>query len=746
MADTNRLIINETDLSSTLVETTTPVTAFTVVKAPKGSITPVRIPAGGIAKVKDILGTSSKEYPELYEVERFVTGYDLYVSAPYSKASVPVAYITNDGVFPSESNIEYNKTVEDLINGMEDEDTDILGVTNFSQGVSILKDIRYPKSNGMGGQVDIIDTYPSYDGTEVELFIDTGFTKKEFAAFSKPLTLQIRNLPAINGETIIDLEIAENEGNVVVNQSATGYIPNQTVGPKVQIGFVGSANKTPFTGCLDTDEMYIYISGYDTSSSGLSLSTLDILTKDYIQSNLALEANRQGLTLAWKYTLDGETANKYIHGVIIPKYPSTRALHLSFQAFNSNRGYPNNTVASRNILKITVYEDGAFHNASQTVSITGSLNSGATDASGAAIGFTDSNASYTEQNLVFIYTTSPFTSMDGVNTNVTQYPPITLSGGTREFDGIDSVELHNLGWEEAKGEDYADVDVFFDSTRNTAETIWSEKSNTFYNLVEYHKQSRYIFNYSINPNNISTTPLLSFNFSKELLGARYWNLCNEGILNLSNGDKITTPITGVYSLMICDIISNRWGGLAPMWTNTRGMGGQLNINPLRLRYRYTKDQQDALNDLNFNPIIFDHTYGVMVVGQRTCKPGADTDWSYIGHVSSFLDFEKEAKINVMLPQIGKANNPYYRTLRKQQIDQLLSKRLSGDNRIWAQAYCDTSVADGINDSATRRARQFKIKVGVKVDTFSEYVILDFTTYDQDTNLMDISEYTIGDTE
>ena len=145
-------------------------------------------------------------------------------------------------------------------------------------------------------------------------------------------------------------------------------------------------------------------------------------------------------------------------------------------------------------------------------------------------------------------------------------------------------------------------------------------------------------------------------------------------------------------------------------------------------------------------MILDHTYGVMVVGQRTCKAGEDTDWSYIGHVNSFLTFEREMRDNVLLPQLGKANNPYYRTLRKQQTDQLLAKRVNGDDRIWAQAFSDTSTADGINDKSALRQTQFKIKVGVKTDVFSETVIMNFTSYSQDTNLVDISEYTMGDEE
>ena len=88
-------------------------------------------------------------------------------------------------------------------------------------------------------------------------------------------------------------------------------------------------------------------------------------------------------------------------------------------------------------------------------------------------------------------------------------------------------------------------------------------------------------------------------------------------------------------------------------------------------------------------------------------------------------FIKQIRKNVMFPQIGKKNNPYYRTLRKEQVQQYLRDRISGPDRIWSEGIVDTSTADGVNDINAQRARKFVIKVSVKVDTFSEYVELNF---------------------
>ena len=67
--DTNRIIINNHDLSTASIESPTTYAGYTVVKAPKGPVTPVLIPAGGAAKMQDIFGQSSADYPELFEAE-----------------------------------------------------------------------------------------------------------------------------------------------------------------------------------------------------------------------------------------------------------------------------------------------------------------------------------------------------------------------------------------------------------------------------------------------------------------------------------------------------------------------------------------------------------------------------------------------------------------------------------------------------------------------------------------------------
>ena len=115
--DTTRIIINQVDSSSVSLAEDTTVTGFTVVKAPKGPITPVYIPAAGTSKFKDIFGTATSDYPDLFEVSSYNNEYGVYVSAPYTKAGVPFAVVTGEGICKADCLIEYTSEVEDYVAG-----------------------------------------------------------------------------------------------------------------------------------------------------------------------------------------------------------------------------------------------------------------------------------------------------------------------------------------------------------------------------------------------------------------------------------------------------------------------------------------------------------------------------------------------------------------------------------------------------------------------------------------------------
>ena len=703
--DTSRIVINTIDNSTSYVEQSTGVVGFTVVKAPKGSITPRKILAGGASKIKDIFGEATEEYPELFEVETFNKEYDIYVSAPYSSAKVPVAYLTDKGVFIKKDTVDYTEKLEKYILEGDTSD-DIENISTFDEDPIVYKkcDIEYKTIDDTTG-----------------ILIDTKITGDNIDSNGNIITIK-GLLSSLNSNfklTKTGCSVVDADGKDL----STSTVSVKFYKKKENDSFETVTNPSEITGnvyLLVTDEANIIKNTYSVDSNFKELSS-------YIETKLD---------------------KNDIYATILPKYPSERKLHISFVPFNDLKGYSYKVLSQRNILKINAYEENAFHNVYSPVYIEGTLDKKSTSS---VSPFTNTNESLTNQELVAVIPINPFTK-ESLSIEP-KYDSIVLEGGERKFeveestkgagDAITSVKLHDIGWETVKKEDLDDVDIFFDSEYHKD---YNElKNSVFFKLgvtssnsngvtspqnkysVQNNRFSGHIFNYTpSNPNTI--TEKLSF-------GRNYWNICNLAVIDLSNGGRILSPMTGARALMQCRIIEGAYGGVAPMWENSKGMGGQLNmISPYRVKYKYTKEQLDNLDLYNYNPVIYDRQYGLMCVGQKTCKDEEITDWSYIGHACAFMVFIKQIRKYVMLPQIGKKNNPYYRTLRKEQVQQYLRDRISGTDRIWSEGIVDTSTADGVNDINAQRARKFVIKVSVKVDTFSEYVELNFYNEDQSTTI------------
>ena len=715
--DTSRIIINTIDNSTSNVEQSTATVGFTVIEAPKGSITPRKILAGGASKLKDIFGVSTDKYPELFEVETFNKEYDVYVSAPYSSASVPVAYLTDEGVYVRKENIPYNPNLEAFI--LEGDTYEpIEGVSTFKEDQGVYKKCQME--------------YKTIKNNTTEtsgLMINTGITGSDV----NDNVIKIKGLlSSLNSRYKLgksSLSIIDEDGKPITE----GVVQLTAYQKRANGTFESVSNEN-----IGTVASNIYIFVSDKGSSTL-------------KNTYGLASSFNELSAYIETTIDKDS----IYATILPKYPSERKLHITLTPYNANLGYSYSLLSQRNIVKLTAYEEGAFHNASSPVYIEGTLDRNATSAVST---FTNANDTIANQELVCVVPIKPFTR-EAIAIEP-HYDSIVLEGGTRELEvkeskpennksGEDaketstegtttqepatqkpftSINLHNLGWETIEKGDFDDVDIFFDSVKHTDKEDFTKSK--FFELgisgPQNNRFSGHIFNY---------TPTDLTNLERLTLGRNYWNICNLAVIDLPNGYRIMSPMTGARALMQCRIIENAMGGVAPMWENSRGMGGQLNmITPYRVKNKYTKSELDTLDMCNFNPVIYDRQYGLMCVGQKTCKGEDVTDWSYIGHACSFMVFIKQIRKNVMFPQIGKKNNPYYRTLRKEQVQQYLRERISGTNRIWSEGIVDTSTADGVNDINAQRNRCFRILVKIKVDTFSEYVELNFYNEDQATTI------------
>ena len=817
--DSNRLRLNDYDLSTATENYSTEVVGYTVVKAPKGPTKPVRIPANSSAMLKDIFGSASEEYPELYEVETFNKEYDIYVSAPYESATVPVAYLTPQGIVKGSKNVAYTSQIEQYIEDgtyLSDdsfETTSLLGSlippkAENAQEVEIPIDyeINHLNSYGLTSEED---TYSKYVGDNKEyksfaggLAIKLGLSYNELKGYKdKEGSIKIvdseGNPEKIELSDIFSTSSSHKIGHFKLLETETGsnliFVPISSI-TDASLQTVDAEDTTEDTSSSGTPSGGA--TGGTTPSQPAQIDYFDMSgNPQKANSDKVKDYSYTGLVVI----LDGFTDTKYtkstvyltlnieeedIHAVILPKYPSDRKLHIDFTPFAALNLFNNPSVSDiRNVLSMTVYEVGSFHGISNPFpGIVGSIDSDAVSASGTSLAFGASNSLYNMQNLVCVYPVKAFKDSDITNTSAKGYASIDLEGGTRLFgdeakdadkdkdgtsagtEGAEStgssptgsatreatttgsantakepIEVHELGWEVAEDSEYSDVDIFFDSTRHNVDVSGTNvvlPNGKFFSLYKKHPLAGFIFNATIAPSALKEEATKKYTTPLEY-GANYWNICNEGLIVLGNG-KIISPLTGARALMQARIIENKFGGAAPMFTNTGSpaIGGVLSsiASISKLRYKYDKDMQSSLDTMNFNPVISDRNYGIMLTGQKTCKAGALTDWSYIGHVSAFLNFKREVRKYVMIPQLGKPNNPYYRELRKDQVLNILNRRLEGGNRIWAEGVVDTSTVDGCNDALALKARKFVINVKVKVDIFSEYVELNFTNVDQETEL------------
>lgn len=278
------------------------------------------------------------------------------------------------------------------------------------------------------------------------------------------------------------------------------------------------------------------------------------------------------------------------------------------------------------------------------------------------------------------------------------------------------------GWLFPEKPEYGDVDLFFNSE------VDPDPSSSFFTLADRTPYPVQGFLFSMTPSDLEHISPLSF-------GPRYWNICGKFTrVSAYTKEKYVSGLVGNRALMQAKIIEGGYGGIAPMFLNENGMGGQLSVSVRKALNSWDKNEVDILTDNNYNPIIKDPTYGLLVVGQKTCQAGALSDWSYIGHVCSFIALEKALIDPVLIPQIGKPNNDYYRDLRKTQVEAYLSPRISGSRAIWADAVVDTSTREGVNDETALAAKEFRIVIKVQPNIYSEYVTLTLASYPQGVEL------------
>lgn len=719
--DSYRLIINNYDLSSEVVETNADdPRGFTVVKSPKGKMTPTLVTS--TSQYDSLVGTPSKAYPTIYEGRSFIAkGFPLYVSAPYdeSRTHMPFAVITSEGARVSTTQMPYTSDLEDYINGDAGE-------------------ISEEAIEGLFWKNRNIDGKTGKPTDEAVSVLDCKSEELRYKVLIKEGVDKTKNIVLISTLTTEELSSLDTKEYCLSGFAGSDRSVNITLDIPKTLN-TKSINEKGTNTSIGTIEYYVGSEKVDSYKEGARVAFVitgaesnATLTKDIVNTTAVSEFYRNKLSLTSIIEVNRDDVFAYI----FPKVPTEDDIKITFADFSSmgvfgNTEDPSNDPKYLNSLVMTI---------NSNASVKGSLDYGY---SSYALypGFTSSNDSYVSNSYISVYRVKP---IEEGTSGLAGYGTITLSNGVKyiedtpanEAEGIKAVNVMSLGWQKATEDLYSDVSVFFDSERHLYETVNASERVTktlnedFLGLSETHPLCGYIYNYTVPKTLIDDAAICNF-------GARYWNICNEAKIGLSSstGDNIWSPMVGVRAAMQCLIIRDGLGGIAPEYLNSNEMGGQLGIDSsVVLHYNYSSADQKKLGKKNFNPVIKDNTYGIMVVDQKTSKAGATTDWSYIGHVCSFLLLESQIKTQVMIPQLGKANNPYYRELRADQVNQLLRSRLNGSNSIWEWAEVDTSTNTGCNDTYAQKEKKFVINVRVKPYPYSEIVELNFTNYSDSTSI------------
>lgn len=289
---------------------------------------------------------------------------------------------------------------------------------------------------------------------------------------------------------------------------------------------------------------------------------------------------------------------------------------------------------------------------------------------------------------------------------------------------ITSVELQ-AGWDYFKLKNKYPVTIFMDVTSDSSIPAIFDTLRT-----SYQKYKDYILPLPIGDDwDDAITTKQGFSLNNEGLKI-YWNWAK--IKNTYFNNKFWTSLIGRVGIKYAQM-RDIFNGLAPSWIDENSHGGQLGSGIIEMKYDPDEDMLEELDKAGINPIIFDQSYGVMAVSQKTAQsPLTLSDTSYIGH-SRLFDFIISNVINnVFVFQITKLNDTEHqekaRSLTQQILDPILGASLLNE----AVAKCD----DENNNDIVKAERNFVLDIVVKVTPFSEKLTLRFTNIAQTETVAD----------
>lgn len=185
---------------------------------------------------------------------------------------------------------------------------------------------------------------------------------------------------------------------------------------------------------------------------------------------------------------------------------------------------------------------------------------------------------------------------------------------------------------------------------------------------------------------------------------------------------------GSIAVRHSDAISLSYGGLAVAWIDENGVGGQLSGTRLiRGLADPSEEQLKTLDENRINAVIYDDTYGPMILSRRTTYTDY-SDYSFNDY-SGIIDYCVKNIIKNALPyQIVKMNDASHRSIVRNRIDAILRPLTVAPYNVIAEyaIKCDSE-----NNNAEVMAEEgFVVEVAIRVTSKSEKINLIFTNVGQ----------------
>lgn len=299
---------------------------------------------------------------------------------------------------------------------------------------------------------------------------------------------------------------------------------------------------------------------------------------------------------------------------------------------------------------------------------------------------------------------------------------VKLNGGSRGDtpDGADVAKLYDQLMDTSKYQ----LKFCVDGTCNPEVVAKYESLRN-----NYQKRCRFVYpTADVTGDEIVKSPT-TYNYGVTANRGLYQYCMTWGIhQDLYQGNNFKCSNMGLVAGRIVDALNAGTG--CPAWIDENGVGGILGSSILRLsKEGSSEDVLHQLDDLCFNPVVYDYYYGAMIVGWRT-RQVKKTIYSNIPQ-SSLADLMVEQIEKQILPsRIGKLIDESSYTTVRNGVTSIVSSyaQFLEDYYVW----CDSNN----NTAETRNREELIVQVGIVFKNYARMVILTFTAYNNGVNVQE----------